>query len=721
MRPLEAPVLFTIVLLILSAGIRVCFSQEQPESPTPVVDQELERSVRPISIRNREDRDNGTSPLLYTESDALLIGNYKYQNSIWPDLPSIPNEIEDLKKVLVADGFVLHGNQIYYNLDSQHLKAIFEDFIYKHGVGRQSTDRRLFIFYSGHGETLENRGYLVPVDAPGTSPDDTAFIQKALPFEQIESWSRIADAKHVLFCFDSCFAGDIFEGLKSQFPVPSLITRLTAMRAREFITAGSKGERVPGRSYFTPFLTNAIEGDADFLKNRYVTAEQIAFYVRQKVSQATHGANLPEFGTQADARNRGDFVFRVHTASGTPEVSASPAGNFKIVKADVLEDALKTFSEKQTEPAIKSALAGITVEDTPTFEEVRDKVATALNGKKTIGSFDSIVNAIAAKESATYKALFEGSGYVDSSKTEQRQILYNVQKVLSASSLYAGAIDGFPGQKTNQAIEAWQRLKGMPITGRLETSTLESIQSAIALGENVPAAATRSKPFRNSLGMLFLPVKGTSVLFSIWETRVGDFLAYCKSTGAAWTKSYIEQTQNHPAVNVSWDQATAFCEWLSQKENLHYRLPTDEEWSLAAGLQREQGETPEAKGRNAILKKGGYPWGSQFPPPVGAGNFADESAREYVDVYIHGYNDGFATTAPVGTFKPSADGLYDLSGNVWEWCSSAFQAESPTAERVMRGGGCFDANPDVLKPGFRGHDPPSYADESRGFRVVLEP
>jgi formylglycine-generating enzyme required for sulfatase activity len=648
MLPLKVLIVVGVVVLVLSAGVCENVPQEQSGSPTPIADQD-QRNAQPIRVKNREDRDNGER-VLYTQSYALLIGNSKYSNPIWPELPTIPKEIDALKNALVADGFVLEGGQIHFNLDSNHLHNLLRDFIYKHGVGSEAKERRLFIFYSGHGETLLDRGYLVPVDAPGTSPDDAEFIRSALPFEEVESLARVSDAKHVLFCFDSCFAGDIFGGFRDQLRIPPAITRSTGMKARQFLTAGSKGERVPGQSYFTPFLTNAIEGDADFFQNGYVTAQQIFAFVRQKVSEATHGSTLPDFGSLPDPTNRGDFVFRVPKASGTPTPESSPS------------------------PPIQS-----------------DR----------------------------FKMLFEDSEFANSSKAEQRQILVDVQRTLWQKSFYYGKTDGVPGMKTSEAIEAWQRLNDLAVTGQLDKRTLQTMKSTAAFQADHPASATKEKPFRNSLNMLFVPVHGTNVLFCIWETRVRDFLAYSQATGTAWVKPHFEQTQNHPAVNISWDQANAFCEWLSRKENLHYRLPTDGEWSIAVGLQQERGETPQEKER-VSMEKPVYPWGNGFPPPAGAGNFADESARQHTDAYIHGYNDGFPTTAPAGSFKPSGDGLYDLSGNAWEWCSNAFGGASSNAERVMRGGGWLDAKPAALQSAFRFKDRPSHKSESTGFRVVLD-
>ena len=138
--------------------------------------------------------------------------------------------------------------------------------------------------------------------------------------------------------------------------------------------------------------------------------------------------------------------------------------------------------------------------------------------------------------------------------------------------------------------------------------------------------------FVNTLGMAFVPVPGTDVQFSIWETRVKDYAAYAAANAgvdASWKSPSFTQADTHPVVNVSWEDANAFCAWLTRKEQAagkitasqRYRLPSDAEWSVAVGLGRETGSSPEEKDAGV---KDVYPWGNQWPPPVGAGNYDED-------------------------------------------------------------------------------------------------
>lgn len=228
---------------------------------------------------------------------------------------------------------------------------------------------------------------------------------------------------------------------------------------------------------------------------------------------------------------------------------------------------------------------------------------------------------------------------------------------------------------------------------------------------------TVATPFVNSLGMKFVPVPGTSVLFSVWETRRQDYSLFIKETQRAWPKASFLQDGNHPAVNVNWMDAVAFCTWLSKREGRPYRLPTDGEWSLAAGLQNERGRTPRDKDERAE----GFPWGREWPPPAGVGNFADGAARRAKSApafNIRGYQDGYPYTSPVGVFRPNGLMIYDMAGNVLEWCEDRYDQE--TNSRVLRGGSWGYGESAFLKSSYRNYEEGNTRREDCGFRCVLE-
>ena len=238
----------------------------------------------------------------------------------------------------------------------------------------------------------------------------------------------------------------------------------------------------------------------------------------------------------------------------------------------------------------------------------------------------------------------------------------------------------------------------------------------------------------NSLGMKFVPVPDTNVLFCIHETRYKDYAAYSAEAANVATywkiQSYdgyaiTERNEDHPVTQVSWEDAQDFCAWLSKKEGKTYRLPSDEEWSIAVGLgraeKRPKGTTPAMLSEKESTE---FPWGGDFPPKTKdqAGNYSDESRKAKAPrgdaQYLDGYDDGFPTTAPVMSFKPNKLGLFDLSGNVLEWCEDWYD----TAQKghVVRGGCWVHGTRDTLLLSYRGYWPPGARIDHYGFRIVVE-
>lgn len=250
-----------------------------------------------------------------------------------------------------------------------------------------------------------------------------------------------------------------------------------------------------------------------------------------------------------------------------------------------------------------------------------------------------------------------------------------------------------------------------------------------------PGEFAQEQTFINSLGMKFVPVPGKNVLFSIWETRVQDFAAFSGKREAylAWDTPnggtvQVHQNDDHPIVSVSRNKANEFCIWLTTNEmasgllpkGARYRLPTDLEWSAAAGLTDETGSNPKERGENGSDL---FPWGNDFPPTTTVGNYRDAAFQKEIgfepEPPIPHYDDGFATTSPVGSFPPNALGIFDLGGNVEEWCDDDY---APGDDRcVIRGGSYNVSDPELLRTSTR---VPWRSERTHwvwiGFRCVLD-
>lgn len=261
-------------------------------------------------------------------------------------------------------------------------------------------------------------------------------------------------------------------------------------------------------------------------------------------------------------------------------------------------------------------------------------------------------------------------------------------------------------------------------------SSLQSRQSP-KFPEAMTLAEAELQAVTNSLGMKLLPVGGTSVLFCIHETRSRDYAAYAAAASGAdpqWKNQEVdkmvinEKSQDHPVFSVSWQDAQAFCAWLSTREGRTYRLPTDREWSIAAGIGTRETWTRDDTPQTVFKVQNHFPWEGPWPPPAGSGNFMDETRRAKVprpnSTYVDGYDDGFATTSPVMSFRPNSRGLHDMAGNVWEWCEDAFDQDRrlfPT-----RGGSWAIPGAGWLNSSFRYPRVYTQRGPTEGFRIVLE-
>ncbi|TDU81153.1 serine/threonine protein kinase [Prosthecobacter fusiformis] len=247
-----------------------------------------------------------------------------------------------------------------------------------------------------------------------------------------------------------------------------------------------------------------------------------------------------------------------------------------------------------------------------------------------------------------------------------------------------------------------------------------------AMSFNLRLRATGSvvfgKPWENSLDIKMVPM-GRAMLAAI-ETRRKDFAEFARSTNFPPVEGLIlDADPNLPVTNITRAEAELFCRWLTDRErgkgllepDQEYRLPTDDEWSMAAYLPLELGATP-ADRSNRI--EGIYPWGFTPAPTSKVANLLDKSVPGAGKKSVPGYDDNFVGLAPVGSLRPDSRDLYDLSGNVWEWVSDDWDSTG-SADGVARGAAYTTYERQQLLASYRRKIPQSAREPDIGFRILL--
>ena len=256
----------------------------------------------------------------------------------------------------------------------------------------------------------------------------------------------------------------------------------------------------------------------------------------------------------------------------------------------------------------------------------------------------------------------------------------------------------------------------------LEVEIAKDVDTFVTRSLDPLPEAVPDEEWVNSLGMRFLPIGSQQVLFGEFEVTeeiYGQFLRDRSGEAETVAQSGVpdgngdrsDRVSGLPVANANWDDAVAFCAWLTARERREgflgegqvYRLPSGEEWDRAVGL-------PEGETGSRLV----FPWGA-WPPRRNVGNYA--LLRYQVDDQERETNDPYEERAPVGQFPANRFGLFDLGGNVREWCQGGVGGSS--GDPVVRGGSWRESDPGRIASGFREFLPRATRSEDVGFRVVL--
>jgi formylglycine-generating enzyme required for sulfatase activity len=203
-----------------------------------------------------------------------------------------------------------------------------------------------------------------------------------------------------------------------------------------------------------------------------------------------------------------------------------------------------------------------------------------------------------------------------------------------------------------------------------------------------------------------------------YEVTNAQYRKYKPDHSSKENKGLSFNGDNQPVVYVNWDDAKEFNKWLTNRseDGYEFRLPTEAEWEYAA----RAGTTTTRF------------WDDNSDDACSYASFSDKRGMEFLKrPSNHNCDDGYAVTAPVGSFKPNAFGLYDMLGNVWEWCEDWFgyypsgSVTNPTGPasgkiRVVRGGSWNNAL-GYVRCSYRAGSSTHYRNDYRGVRCVRQP
>ena len=692
-----------------------------------------------ISVRTN----TGEEIELYKASYALIVGNGNYRNG-WDPLPGATRDVQEVAEALKTHGFNV---TLKTDLTKDKFEDAFETFV----QNGKNEDARLLFYYAGHGYTEEladgeHLGYLVMVDAPFPK-NDGIDGSKSVDMESLVTQSRRMQSRHVLFVFDSCFSGTILNA-RSQIP-PPYVSNNVKSPVRQFITAGRADEIVPDHSVFQQAFLNLVKGIApEPIADGYVTGAELGLYLKTEVPKYNRGQN-PQYGKINNPKlNQGDFVFvlpreapppgEVLSTIATLNVTSTPSGatvyldGIVIGKTSMRGYQIETGVRRVKKVEIQLALSGyrnharkVTLkggQNVPlTIRLSKLEVPKPLPTLATLQVTSTPSGASVYLDGATVGKTPLHGFEVDTGTKREKRVEIGVEFPGYKSQVRGVTLRGGQEVLWDVQLEKQARPKPAPIPARPKPAAMLDTTGMVLIpaGDFQMGSNDSQAPYEKPAHTVYVD----AFYIDKYEVTNAQFKAFVDAN-PPWQKAYIPDKYhdgdylqdwrgnsypsgkgNHPVVYVSWYAAMAYAQWAGK------RLPTEAEWEKAArgGLARQK-----------------YPWGNA------------------IDTTKANYYDEIDDTTPVGRYAPNGYGLYDMAGNVWEWCLDAYEADfyahSPrrnplagemnmtevmtnyknvttTTFRVMRGGG-WAMLARSLRVANRFMFTPTSASSEDGFRCV---
>jgi formylglycine-generating enzyme required for sulfatase activity len=671
------------------------------------------RGLTPVSVKVTDN-----DSLLYRESHALVIGISSYDlypKNGWLPLPGVRDDVREVKRALELHGFDV---EVLEDATRKQFDDTLTEFIKKYGG---DSENRLLIYFAGHGHNLKinygaQQGYLVPIDAPEPRINRDEFKAKAISMYNIETYAKQIEAKHALFILDACFSGSFFATRSS---IPASISHNTSQPVRQFITSGKATEQVKDVSVFRQQFVRALTtNDADKPGDGYLTGSELGQFLYEEVSNYTNGFQHPQYGKiNYYNLDKGDFVFVLPQQVNVQTTeNRSEAFEEKARTADSISMNETPNWVKPVEPVIIKEQPLVLNAQLLTNEEMSSFVKTPPGGHLEV--FSEIagvlyINGIQQRSVPVGVTFFlrnikPGKHYMEIRGDERwtGNIVIELDKMTRVKAEKKSPIP--LGDFVEQI--AGEDFHMVGIQGSAVIMVYEPREDS--------AVSDATSSVFDDFAMMQYEVTVSQFSRFIAETgyltdadqRIGGYASYIikgnskvKATQLNWMYSSegdirSRETYNHPVVHVSWNDAMAFAAWASAKSGKSWRLPTEAEWEYAAN---------------------------------GGENFL-YAGSDTIDLVAWYWKNSNKVTHPVGQKLPNRYNIYDMCGNVREWCldpelstidpsnETSTETNSVDPKYVVRGGSC-DLMAQFCQVIARNAVEQSYRDNSVGFRLVLIP
>jgi formylglycine-generating enzyme required for sulfatase activity len=570
-------------------------------------------------------------------------------------------------------------------LDGEATRARIESVLYREFT-KIGADDRLLVYFAGHGETLPVRGgeegYFLPVDA-----DRAALPATAILMEDMKRIGKRVRAKHVLFVMDACFSGfSLTRDLTPRSTTDAYLASAMKEPVVQVLTAGRKGERAieeGGHGLFTRRFLDGLRGLADPDGRGIITAGQLGAWLEPRVTRDSDGRMHPQSG-RLDGEGQFVFLRPGATLAALPPVPPGPLQGREEIRQE--------FGSL----SVSARVAGVDV-------WIGDqKIWTSRPGASWL---------VPNLPMGTHRVVGRKDGHrewereVRVAANQRQEVMIDIeplgpQKVVKgddgadmvlvpAGEFWMGSTRAEVDRATEECKKAgvaegtckdWTERELPRHRVTLDAFYIDSYEVTNALFERfVRAASHRTTAESEGWGRA-------------WKEKDGKW-QWIKVDGATWRAPNGPGTSagsDHPVVQVSWLDASAYCQWAGK------RLPTEAEWEKAA--------------RGTDSRR--YPWGEDWDASKANGQMSVRATR------------------PVGSYPGgvSPHDAHDMAGNVWEWVADWFDKDyygsgserNPTGpasgqSRVLRGGSWLEA-PVYLRSVARHNGTPGNRSNSVGFR-----